>query len=232
MLAYIPARGGSKRIPRKNIRSLGGRPILARTIDTLRQLTFVEQVFVSTDDADIARVAQDAGAGYLGPRAEELSGDKPGFIDLIHRDMERHADAAGGIREILFVLATAALVPASVYRDAYRLYGEKRPDVLMSCERFHQSPYWAMKQKADGYWEPIFPEKVFVNSQDLPPTLIDAGLFYFFNLDRMREFESLKIVDRLLAFEVAESYAVDVDTPADWQRLERRYAEQQHHNAT
>jgi CMP-N-acetylneuraminic acid synthetase len=223
MIAYIPARGGSKRIPRKNIRPVNGTPILARTIANLRKLDFVSRVYVSTDAPEVRDVAEQAGATCLELRDPELSDDKSGFIDLIHHDIGRHSDEAGGDRHVLFVLATACLVPSRIFREAYQVYQENLPDVLMSCEAFHSSPFWAMVKKADGFWKPLFPEKVFINSQDLPDSLVDAGLFYFFDLDTMRKFKSVKLVDRLLAFEIAEDYAVDVDTPADWNRLEEKF---------
>ena len=224
VFAYIPARGGSKRIPRKNIRPLGGVPVIERTVRQLATLTFVSQVFVSTDDPEIRAVAEASGAVCLEPRAPSLSNDDAGFIDLIHNDLPRFSAAAGGGREVLFALATAALVPAASYVAAYAHYRQRRPEVLMSCEQPHVSPFWAMTQKSDGYLAPLFPDKVLINSQNLPRALADAGLFYFFNLDNMKRYRSLKLVDRLLPFEVAPEFSVDVDTPDDWQRLETRFA--------
>lgn len=222
MFAYIPARGGSKRIPRKNVRPLAGVPVLARVIQTLRQLEFLSGVYVSSDDPEIIAVAEATGARCLGPRAPELSGDGPGFLDLVRDDLPRFIAAENGDDEVLFVLATAALVPPTVFREAHALWQQRQPDIVMSCEKAH--PWWAMTQKPDGYWAPITPEKVFFNSQDLPPSLVDAGLFYFFRQPILSRFTSLKIVDRLLPFVVPAKYAVDVDTEEDWDLLEYWYS--------
>jgi pseudaminic acid cytidylyltransferase len=224
MIAYIPARGGSKRVPRKNVRNLAGTPVIARTIANLLQLDFITKIYVSTDDKEVRQVAEAAGGHCLDYRAPELSNDKAGFIDLIHYDVERHGDDAGGDRQILFVLATACLVPPDIYRKAHKIYQDREPEILMSCEPFHSSPFWSMVRKPDGFWEPLFPEKVFINSQDLPETLIDAGLFYFFDLETMKAYPSVKLVDRLMAFEMPHDYAVDVDSPRDWDRLEEKFA--------
>ena len=220
MFAYIPARGGSRRIPSKNIRALGDRPVIVHVIDALRALDFISAVYVSTDDPRIQEVAERAGAKCLDLRLPELSNDKAGFAELIHHDIPRFADH-GGDREVLFALATAALVPTSIYADAYRQFIASKPDILMSCETAH--PFWAMTQKTDGFWWPLFPEKVLTNSQDLPRSLVDAGLFYMFDLDNMKRYPSVKLADRILSYEVPNRYTVDVDTTEDWDLLEYKY---------
>ena len=223
IFAYIPARGGSRRIPRKNIRLLDDTPVISHVIRTLRKLTFLQQIFVSTDDQEIADISESLGAKCLEFRRPELAGNDPGFIDLIRKDIPRYARANGDDDEVLFVLATAALVSTETFNDAYEKYCADAPDVLMSCEEFHMSPFWAMTKKPDGYWHPIFPEKVMVASSDLPTTLIDAGLFYFFRLETMERYKSLKLTDRLLAYVVPEEEACDVDTENDWRRLEEKF---------
>lgn len=220
MFAYIPARGGSRRIPLKNIRLLGGRPVIVHVIETLRSLDFITAVHVSTDDPHIAEVAEQAGGTCLGLRPADLSNDKAGFAELIHHDIARFAEHNRD-REVLFALATAALVPATVYADAFRQYTASRPDILMSCEPAH--PFWAMVQKPDGFWWPLFPDRVLTNSQDLPKSLVDAGLFYMFHLDTMQRFTSVKLADRLQPYEVSARYTVDVDTPEDWDMLEYKF---------
>jgi pseudaminic acid cytidylyltransferase len=222
VFAYIPARGGSKRIPRKNIRLLNGKPVLTRVIENLRALDFLEKIYVSTDDAEIAEVARAAGATYLGPRAPRLSDDKAGFMDLIRDDLPVFMEDANGGQEVLFVLPTAALVPSGIYRQAYKVWQESQPEILMSCESCF--PWWAMTQKPDGFWSPIFPDKVTTNSQDLPPSLIDAGLFYFFRQPVMKNFATVKSADRVMPFLVPDAYIGDIDNPEDWDRLETRLA--------
>ena len=223
MFAYIPARGGSKRILGKNIKNLGGSPILTRVIKELKTLNFLSEVYVSTDDENIRDIAEQSGAVSLDPRAPSLSNDQAGFIDLMHHDLDRFANDNGGEREVLFVLATAALVPADIYTEAHNVYRKKEPDILMSCESFNSPPWWALTPDPDGNWKPAFPEWILTNSQDLPPTVTDAGLFYFLNIDRMKHFDSHKTVDRLEAFTVPHQYSVDVDTVDDWEILEKKF---------
>lgn len=175
---------------------------------------------VSTDDPEILEVAEHYGASCLGLRDPALANDIAGFIDLIRLDMPRFC-AARGDDEVLFSLATAPLVPAHLLRQAHKVYGEERPDVLMSCEP--TSPWWAMTQKPDGFWWPLYPDKVLINSQDLPRALVDAGLFYFMHQPTVARYESVKLVPKLRAFEVPARYNGDIDTPDDWDLLEYKY---------
>ena len=222
MFAYIPARGGSKRIPQKNIRFLGGEPIIGRVISTLKSLPFINSVYVSTDSEQIRSMVEEYGSECLELRAATLSDDVAGFGELIKGDMGRfceHADSS----EALFVLATAALVPRQVYLDAYQLFLEKKPEMLMSSGVMDDSPFWAFKSKDDGFWSPVFPEMVRINSQDLPTARNDAGLFYFLNVPAMAKYDCHKLAERIIPFNVDPQYAVDVDTEADWKRLEDKF---------
>lgn len=223
MFAYIPARGGSQRLPRKNVRDLGGKPIIVRVIETLRELPFLSRIHVSTDDAEIRRIAEDCGAECLAPRDASLADSQSGFTDLIRRDIPRYVAANGGDHEVLFVLATAALVPARVYASAYETYRSERPEILMSCEPYPEPAWWALHQKPDGFWYPLFPDKVLINSQDLPPTLTDAGLFYYFDQHVMSQYDCHKTASRLQAYVVPHQYRCDINDEEDWERLEWKY---------
>ena len=224
MFAYIPARGGSKRVPGKNVRPLGGKPVIAHVIETLRRLEFISTVHVSTDDPEIAALAESHGAVCLELRDPGLASDAPGFTDLMRYDIPRYSEANGGDRDVLFALATAALVPEAIYRDAHARFIERRPEILMACEPYKVSPYWALVPKGDGYLKPLFPEMVRINSQDLPEALTDAGLFYMFDLDEAVRHDSHKDMERLLPYLVPEDYCADVDRPEDWALLEHKFA--------
>jgi N-acylneuraminate cytidylyltransferase len=223
MFVYIPARGGSQRLPRKNIRRLGGKPVLAHVIDNLKALPFVSRIHVSTDDPEIAVIAEERGAQCLGLRDSRLADSQSGFTDLIRDDIPRYIAANGGDAEVLFVLATAALVPPEIYRDAHEVYRAERPEILMSCETYSEPPWWALQQKPDGFWYPMFPDKVSVNSQDLPPAITDSGLFYFFDQEVMRRYDCHKLADRLKAYVVPHRYRCDINDEEDWERLEWKF---------
>lgn len=223
MFGYIPARGGSQRIPRKNVKLLDGIPVIVHVIRALQAMPGISRIHVSTDDEEIAAIASANGAACLAPRDTSLSNSKAGFIDLIRDDIPRYVEANGGDSEVLFALATAALVPPSIYQDAVTEFHRSQPDVLMSCEPYDHPMWWGFRRKDDGYWTPVFPDKVQINSQDLPPALTDSGLFYIFNQRILSAFPSHKLVNKLMAYEVPHQYRCDIDTPADWERLEWKY---------
>jgi CMP-N-acetylneuraminic acid synthetase len=219
MIAYIPARGGSKRIPRKNIKLLVGRPVLARVIEVLKSLEFVEKVCVSTDDLEIQKIAIQSGAETGELRAKELSDDYVDFITLIGKDVPRFACDS---EDILFALPTAALIQKKHYCEAFEIYKKSSPQLLMAVVDYLISPLWAMQQGTDGFWKPLHPEAIRKRSQDLPRTCTDAGLFHFMKWKVVKKFKTL-MVDRLLAYHVSHDIAVDVDTLEDWVCLEKLY---------
>jgi len=219
MIAYIPARGGSKRIPRKNIKLLAGKPIIAHVIETVKSLEFIEKVYVSTEDSEIQSIAEALGIETKELRKASLANDNASFMDLIRKDVPRFAENS---KDLLFVLPTAALSKKKQYDEAYDIYKKHSPQILMSSVEYPISPLWAMTEGSNGYWKPLHPEAIKKKSQDLPLMCADAGLFYMMKWKEIQNYETL-MVDRLLVYNVPSDIAVDVDTPSDWQRLELLY---------
>lgn len=228
LLCYIPARGGSKRVPRKNIRLLGEKPVLVHVIEALKKLDFVPAICVSTDDAEIAEISKRAGATVLGPRPPELSNNQASFQDLLQQDVPRflaHFGVEPSHATILFVVATACLVTPGVYRQAYEAFLRDRPPILMAATRYSISPFWAMTKIGQGRWAPMFPDKIGMCTQDFPDTCSDAGLFYYLDFSVMIQSPKHWFLcpGGVARFLVPESMAVDLDTPEDWKRLEQNY---------
>lgn len=220
MIAYIPARGGSKRIVKKNIKHLGGKPSIGHVIDNISQLDFIDDICVSTDDREIKRVAEHYGAKTLRLRSPELCGDNIGFMQLIREDVPRFIDKG---KEVLFVLATACLVPPHIFREAFQSYMENKPDMLMSTTVYNISPFKALVPKTDGHWQYLFPKESSFMTQSLPRTMVDAGAFYFFNQDRINKLKYCKSIKRLAVYQVNSIYVQDVDTLEDWKILKEKY---------
>lgn len=222
IFAYIPARGGSSRVPRKNIKPLGGVPILARVIANLKA-GGIANVAVSSDDAEILDVATKAGAVTLAPRAAALSDAASGFRELVREDLPRFT-AYFGCEHVLFGLATAALVEGDLYAQAVNRYFQRRPAMMMAVTSYPISPFWALVQKPDGSgWAPLFAQESRLPSQQHPRTCVEAGLFFCMDVARCRHLPALMEADPLDVFEVPADVAVDVDTDEDWAELERRF---------
>ncbi len=230
-IAYIPARGGSQRIPKKNIKLLGGRPVLTRVIESLRGLDFLEAVCVSTDDPKIKQIAERAGATVLSLRSKALSGSHPGLGDLLKRDMPRYFDSFGIPKKdagALIVFATAALMSPSIFRQAYKQFLKSKRPILVATRHISDTPFRALVRDRRGFWMPLFPEKLKCRSQDLPEAQIDAGQFYFLDYKKLAGSEA-HWFDRAngpACFTLPDEMAVDVDEPKDWKELEIKFARQ------
>lgn len=220
MIAYIPARGGSKRIPRKNIREIGGKPILGHVIENVKGLPFIEQVCVSTDDHEIADVALKYGAVIHDFRKAELSNDFAGFMDLIKDDVPRYLDAVEDKNNFLFILATAMLVAPDILKKAHQEFISSSAEVLMSVQAFDPHPYRALTVDENGNIKALYGEKIKMRTQDMPPMFVDAGCFYFFN--RSAVIRNSGIWDcKVKPVLLDHSIGIDIDTEADWLRLEQ-----------
>ena len=219
MFAYIPARSGSVRIKNKNIKTFNGKPILEITIHNLQKLKFINQIFVSTDSIKIKKIAEKSGAKVLELRKKELSNSKSGTMDLIKYDIPRYCKYQND-KNVLFVHSTSILVSSEIFYNCYKKFIKFKPDVVMPCNK--SKPFWSLK-KVGKNWKPIFPKLLKINSQDLPETVIDSGLFYFFNNDKVKKFDSIKNVKNTYVYPISDIYSVDVDTPNDWQDLKIKY---------
>ena len=223
MFAYIPARSGSKRIPNKNIFPLDGIPLLVHVIKNLQKIEFLSEIFVSTDCNEIKKIAEENNAKCLDLRSKEISDDRSGFIELIKFDLPRYIEYCGNDSEVLFTLATAALITPKIFTEAYKVYKKENPDILMTCEEYSEPIWWAMKENKEGYLKPIYPEMVQKNSQDFEKIYTDSGLFYYFNQKNLSKCRSHKIVNKLKRFEVPFRYRCDVNNFEDLEVLKLKY---------
>ena len=220
MFAYIPARSGSKRILNKNIKLFNGKPIILYVIENLKKLHFIKSIYVSTDSKKIKKICEKAGAICGDLRKKSLADDKSGFMDLVKKDLPRYIKLENNDKDVLFVLATAALVNKKNFNLAYKQYKKFNSEILMSCREFDQTPYWALKINKSGNLRPLFPKECFVNSQYLESIYYDSGLFYFFNFNKVKKYNDLKNAKRIKPFYVNDDSGIDINTLEDWKKLE------------
>lgn len=218
-LAVIPARGGSKRIPRKNVRAFAGRPIIAYSIDAARACGLFDHVVVSTDDEAIARVARDCGAETPFVRPAELSDDHTG-TNAVVRHAIRWFDGRGAPPEhVCCLYATAPFVQAQHLREGFERLVATGRSFAFSVTSFAFPIQRALRIDADGCIQAIWPENVARRSQDLEETFHDAGQFYW---GTARAF-----LDDVVLYSSASVPVVlprhlvqDIDTEEDWVRAE------------
>jgi pseudaminic acid cytidylyltransferase len=215
-LCIIPARGGSKRIPRKNIAPFHGRPMIAWSIDAARASGLFDRIIVSTDDAGIAEVARAEGAEVPFLRPADLSGDFTPTVDVI-----AHAVQAIGITletPVCCLYATAPFVRAGDLAEGLALLGEGAT-YAMAVTRFAYPIQRALRRRADGGMSMMQPELMQTRSQDLEEAWHDAGQFYW---ARAATWAAGTPVFGFGARGVAlpSWRVVDIDTPDDWARAE------------
>lgn len=218
-IAVIPARGGSKRIPRKNIRPFLGVPMLSRAIAMLSAAQVFDRIIVSTDDDEIGEVASHAGAEVPFRRPPELSGDMAGTMPVIvHaiREMEAHGVIP---RYVCCVYPAAVLSRPSDVRAARDLLSGEDLDYVFTATSFPFPIQRALRKSSDGTCEMFWPEHRETRSQDLEPAFHDAGQFYFGRRDAWLQGRPI-FGRRSRMLELPRHRVQDIDTPEDWTRAE------------
>ncbi len=175
-IAIIPARGGSKRIPRKNVMDFEGRPMIAWTIDAARESGLFERILVSTDDEEIAAISRQSGAEV--PFLRELYADDMSPVSLATVECLERLDAAEllATEVVVQLFAACPLRSAADITDAVRAFEARSAAFQISCfELGWMRPWWAVKLAADGVPTPLFPEARLRRSQDLEPLYCPTG---------------------------------------------------------
>jgi pseudaminic acid cytidylyltransferase len=217
-LAVIPARGCSKRIPRKNIRPFLGVPLLARTVALLRDANVFDRIVVSTDDDEIASVAAAAGAEVPFRRPAELSGDRAITAPVIEHAV-RAMDASGFHAQfVCCVYPAAVLAQVADIRAAYVTLRQVPLDYVFAATSFPY-PIQRALRRTDGGCEMFWPEHKESLSQDLEPAFHDAGQFYWGR--RESWLEGRPVFSPRSRMLLLPRYRVqDIDLPEDWERAE------------
>jgi pseudaminic acid cytidylyltransferase len=214
-IAVIPARGGSKRIPRKNIRPFRGIPIIAYSVRAAILSQLFDKVIVSTDDSEIAQVANSVGAETPFLRPPELSGDFVGTTRVVKHAIEWTTSNLGNVGTVCCIYATAPFVTARHLRMGLEVLQSNNKSFAFATTSYAFPIQRAIRQSNDGGVEPFFPEYAETRSQDLVPAFHDAGQFYWG--------QSQAFVDELTTFAPHSSpvhiprwMVQDIDTEEDW----------------
>lgn len=221
-VAVIPARGGSKRLPRKNVLDLGGRPVIHYPITTALASRLFRRVIVSTEDHEIAAIAQAEGAEVLA-RPFEHATDTATVVDVCLHTLQ--VLAAEGLKPSAFccIYATAAFLdPIDLTASLALLNEHPQADVVMGVSGYPIHPFKALRS-VDGYLVPEFPDQVAAKSQNYPHLVASNGTFYW---GRSGSFVANRTFypRRLKGYALPSDRAVDLDTPEDleWARRLQR----------
>ncbi|BAS28215.1 acylneuraminate cytidylyltransferase family protein [Limnochorda pilosa] len=217
-LGLIPARAGSKGIPGKNLRLLGGVPLIVRTIEVALEAQ-LDQVVVSTDGPDIAEVSKRAGARVPFLRPAELATDDAATVDVVrHALMWLRQREATEPETVVLLQPTSPLRTAEHIREALELFSRGHGRTVVSVTPTDHPPHWTYTLSAEGTLLPVVPGNWAARRQDLPPTFRLNGAIYVFPAAKA---EGDRLWDeRSLAYVMPPEASVDIDTELDWQLAE------------
>ena len=219
MIAIIPARGGSKRIPRKNIKLFLGTPMISHTISVIRSTELFSRVVVSTEDSEIAQIALSAGAEVLF-RDVKLSDDHTTTLEVIGSCVLQLRDSIDVESEIInCIYPITPMINESYILNACELLKNENLDYVFTAKKFESSPARSFKLGLNGKVEMYFPENQTVRTQDLPIYYHDAALFYLGRAQAWIERKPI-LLGNSKFIEVGKYESLDVDDIDDWEFLE------------
>lgn len=220
-LCIIPARGGSKRIPRKNIRLFFGKPIITYSIEAALESKMFDEVMVSTDNEEIAEIAQASGAKVPFIRSDQASNDQATTVDVLIEVLNNYSEIGSIFEYGCCLYPTAPLVTAQKLTESFDVLYHFGYDTLIPIARFSYPIQRALKLQ-DGKLSLIYPENLEVRSQDLAPTYHDSGQFYWFSVQALRT--RLKLfTENSGAILLDEVNVQDIDSESDWKMAELKY---------
>ena len=221
-VCIIPARFGSKRIPKKNIKKFLGKPIIAYSIEAALASNCFERVIVSTDSEEIVQVAKEFGAESPFIRPHNISDDYVGTLPVIKHAIEWLAKNSVAPSEVCCIYATAPLLQPETINAAYNQLLREEADYCFSVTNFKFPIQRAIKITQKNRVEMFFPENLNVRSQDLVESYHDAGQFYWGHVKAFIEQKSFFSVDAS-PFLLPNYLVQDIDTIEDWESAEIKY---------
>lgn len=211
-LAVIPARGGSKGVPRKNIKELAGKPLISWTIEEAKKSKFIDRIILSSEDAEIIEVAKQYGCDVPFIRPVELAQDEtPGIATVLHA-IEKCPDYD-------FVVLLQPTSPLRTFEDidgAIETLFEKEADFCVSVTEPDQSPYWMYNLDVNGTMNPLIKQESFaLRRQELPKTYSLNGAVYVASTKKLKETKSF-LTDETIGYVMQRKCSIDIDSEEDF----------------
>jgi N-acylneuraminate cytidylyltransferase len=221
ILAIITARGGSKRIPRKNIKLFLGQPIINYSIKAALESGCFDEVMVSTDDQEIAAIAKAASAKVPFMRSAETSSDTATTVAVLIEVINKYKELGQKFDAVCCIYPTAPFITPAKLQIALKLLNESGASCVLPVVRFNY-PIQRSLKIVDGRAKMFWPENYNVRSQDLESAYHDCGQFYFLTADSLLK-EQLLFPEFTYPLEIPETEMQDIDNETDWQLAEFKY---------
>lgn len=220
-IAIITARGGSKRIPHKNIKEFCGKPILEYSIEAARKSGIFDTVMVSTDDDKIAEISKNAGADIPFMRSAETSNDYATTADVLIEVLEKYKGRGIRYENVCCIYPTAPFVTGDKLRYAMDILVKEKKDSVIPVVPFSFPPLRGMVIN-DGMLEYKWKEYALARSQDLEEIYHDCGQFYLFRVESFEKEKKL-VMNNTAGMIVSELEVQDIDNETDWELAEMKY---------
>lgn len=221
MLAIITARGGSKRIPKKNIKAFAGKPIIHYAIEAALNSGIFDEVMVSTDSEEIAQIARQAGANIPFMRSEKTANDFATTRDVLLEVLERYAEQGKHFEQICCIYPTNPFITGEKLRQAGEAFAASGADGMTPVVPFSFPPQRGF-YICDNKLQWVQPECASARSQDLPKIYHDVGQFYFYNVEAYCR-PDFGTNSNVMPFVISEKEAQDIDTQEDWEMAEIKF---------
>lgn len=221
-IAIIPARGGSKRIPRKNIKEFHGKPMIAYSIETALESNCFDKVIVSTDDAEIAEVAIKYGAEVPFIRPANIADDYATTLDVVKHAVEFSKLQEWNVKNVCCIYATAPFLISEFIQRGFVELTCSNIDYAFSATSFPFPIQRALKLNGEQHVEMFHPEHFNTRSQDLEEGYHDAGQFYWGTVDAFVEKKVIFGSNSKMIL-LPRKYVQDIDTPEDWDFAEKLF---------
>jgi pseudaminic acid cytidylyltransferase len=221
-ICIIPARGGSKRIPRKNIRTFLGKPIISYSIDNACESGLFDRIIVSTDSFEIAQTAKDFGAEVPFIRPESLSDDYSTTDDVVRHALKWSLNHGLNPHYLCCLYPTAPFASPALIKEGFNKMETTKAPSAFSVTTFPYPIFRALRKNKHGRMQMIWPEYLRTRSQDLETAYHDAGQFYWADVNQINE-GPLFLRDGAVGIEIPATLVQDIDTEDDWALAEMKY---------
>lgn len=221
-LAIIPVRTGSKRLANKNTRLLDGRPLFVHAIEHARDSGVFDEIHVSTESPDVARVAQEAGAAVPFLRPESLASDTAKLLDVFKAVLETYRQRGRTFDKFCCLWATNPLRTPGDILASLEMFDDETDSVVAGCE-FEPPVFCAQHLDERGFLAPLFPDKMWLSSQEMPTVLVDNGTLVWCRTASLFAHDSW-MPPHTRPYLMPRSRSVEIDTEDSWRLAEALYA--------
>lgn len=217
-IAIIPARGGSKRIPKKNIKVFKGKPIISYAIDVAKKSQLFDKIIVSTDDEKISQTAKKYGAEVPFLRPKSLSDDKTSSVEVIKHCLKYYNKKKQFFEDVCCIYPCVPFLKKENLIKSFHLYSKRNDKFCFAISEFPSSIDRALKMDENNLLKPFIKKNEFKRTQDISHSYFDAGQFYWGK--NKLWLQKLSIHSNSVGYEIDSLFAVDIDNKSDWKKAE------------